>query len=241
MPKDHIFISDVHIAKIDDESQTSLVKFLESVKATAGSLYFLGDLFDFWYGYKSVVYHEYIPLLNKLIELKNSGVELYLLEGNHEFRFDLFFGDVLNAHVSPKFLEKEINNKKFYLTHGDSIDTIDIGHKVLNFFLKNKPVHLVVGLSHPGFWWRVARIVSEMSRSRLDRGSSKLFKAYESFAKKKFSEGVDVAIFGHSHEPKIQKQMIDGKEKFSIYLGDWLTQHCYLKSDGDNFEMCYYK
>ena len=241
MPKDHIFIADVHIAKIDDESQLSLVAFLESVKTTAGSIYFLGDLFDFWYGYKSVVYHQYIPLLNKLIELKNAGVDLYLLEGNHEFRFDLFFGNVLNAHVHTNFLKKVIGNKKFYLAHGDAISTIDTGHKILNFFLKNKPVQLVVGLSHPGFWWRVAMIVSNASRSRLDRGTIKLFHSYETFAKKKFSEDIDVAIFGHCHEPKIQKMMIDGKERFLIYLGDWLTQHCYLKSDGDKFEMCYYK
>jgi len=110
----------------------------------------------------------------------------------------------------------------------------------LNFFLKNIPVYLIVGLSHPGFWWRIARIVSKFSRNRFERGNQKLLKSYEAFAEKKFSEGLDIIVFGHSHDPKIQKKVINGKEKFLIYLGDWLTQRSYLKYDGVNFELCSY-
>ena len=238
MPKDHIFLSDVHIQKIDEENHLSLISFLDSIKKTTHSLYILGDLFDFWYGYRSVVFYEYIPILNKFLELKNAGINLYFLEGNHEFRFDLFFGNVLKANVNPRYLNIDINNKKFFLAHGDSIDTIDLGHKVLNFFIKNPLVYMVVGLSHPGFWWKIAGIVSKFSRNRLDNGNQKLIEAYERFAEKKFSEGSDVIILGHSHDPKIQNKNINGREKVLVYLGDWLTERSYVKYDGTSFELC---
>ena len=97
---------------------------------------------------------------------------------------------------------------------------------------------MVVGLSHPGFWWKIAGIVSKFSRNRLDNGNQKLIEAYERFAEKKFSEGSDVIILGHSHDPKIQNKNINGREKVLVYLGDWLTERSYVKYDGTSFELC---
>ena len=53
------FLSDAHLGTPDHLSslvrEKKLVAFLDEVKNSASDIYFLGDLFDFWFEYKHVV------------------------------------------------------------------------------------------------------------------------------------------------------------------------------------------
>lgn len=53
------FLSDAHLgSRAIDHSRTQerrLVNFLDSIKHDAEAVYLLGDMFDFWYEFKTVV------------------------------------------------------------------------------------------------------------------------------------------------------------------------------------------
>ena len=57
---------------------------MDTVKKDAKAIYFLGDMFDYWYEYKYVVPKGHVRFLGKMAELADSGVEIHLFIGNHD-------------------------------------------------------------------------------------------------------------------------------------------------------------
>ena len=55
-----------------------LVRWLDSIKDEAMAIYFLGDMFDYWYEYKYVVPKGFTCFLGKLAELSDSGIEIHI-------------------------------------------------------------------------------------------------------------------------------------------------------------------
>ncbi len=117
------FLSDAHLGcrsiPHDRTRERRLVRFLDSVKDKASAVYLLGDIFDFWYEYKTVVPRGYTRFLGKLSELTDSGVEVHFFTGNH----DIWCGDYLvkecgvTLHTVP--VTVEIGDRVFMLAHGD--------------------------------------------------------------------------------------------------------------------------
>ena len=93
--KNIYFISDAHLgsraiphARMQERR---LVNFLDSIKDKAAAVYMLGDMFDFWYEFKTVVPKGYTRFLGKISELTDRGVEVHFFIGNH----DIWCGDYL--------------------------------------------------------------------------------------------------------------------------------------------------
>ena len=89
------FLSDAHLGSLAIQSrrmqERRLVRFLDSIKHKAGAVYLLGDMFDFWHEYKTVVPKGYTRFLGKISELTDLGVEVHYFTGNH----DLWMKDYL--------------------------------------------------------------------------------------------------------------------------------------------------
>jgi UDP-2,3-diacylglucosamine hydrolase len=66
------------------EHELRLVNFLDSIKEEASELYLLGDMFDFWFEYKSVVPKGHVRFLGKLAELVDRGIKVHFFIGNHD-------------------------------------------------------------------------------------------------------------------------------------------------------------
>ena len=82
------FASDFHLGvptyekSLDREKK--IVRWLDSIKTDAEELYLLGDVFDFWFEYKTVAPRGYVRLLGKLAELSDAGIPIYYFTGNHD-------------------------------------------------------------------------------------------------------------------------------------------------------------
>ena len=63
------FLSDAHLGSLAIQSrrmqERRLVRFLDSIKHKAGAVYLLGDMFDFWHEYKTVVSQRFHPILGQ--------------------------------------------------------------------------------------------------------------------------------------------------------------------------------
>jgi UDP-2,3-diacylglucosamine hydrolase len=51
-----------------------IVEFLEEIRKDAAVIFIVGDMFDFWYEYRTVVPRGYVRLLGKLAEITDSGI-----------------------------------------------------------------------------------------------------------------------------------------------------------------------
>lgn len=215
-----------------------MVNFLDSIKHKAAAVYLLGDIFDFWHEYKTVVPKGYTRLLGKISELTDNGVEVHFFIGNH----DLWMGNYLERecgvtlHRSSAVME--IYGKVFYLAHGDGLDPEDKKFKVLRSVFHNKICQRLFASIHPR--WGVAFGLEWARRSRLKREDGKepeyMGEDKESlviFAKSymKTHPEINYFIFGHRH---IELDLLLARETRLVILGDWISQFSYVVYDGEN-------
>ena len=75
------FASDAHLGArfLSDgrAAERKLVRWLDSIKDDAQAVWFLGDMFDYWYEYKYVVPKGFTRFLGKVAELSDAGVEIH--------------------------------------------------------------------------------------------------------------------------------------------------------------------
>ena len=70
------FCSDNHLGSpnrnLSLEREKIFITWLDQIKKDAQAIFFLGDLFDFWFEYKKVVPKGFTRLFGKLAELSDS-------------------------------------------------------------------------------------------------------------------------------------------------------------------------
>ena len=134
-------------------------------------------------------------------------------------------------HHNP--ISLEINNKKFFIGHGDGLVEKDTAYNVLKWIMRNKFFQWLYSIIHPdwGIW-----LASKTSKSSRDYTKKKDFGEVDGLfesAKRKIDEGFDYVIFGHLHK-RVFKDYKKGKY---INLGSWLDAPCYGSFTEHNFEI----
>src|SRR5690554_815564 len=119
------FASDFHLGtrplSASAERERRIVAWLEHIRQDAAELYLMGDVFDFWFEYATVVPRGYIRFLGKLAELADAGVRITLFKGNHDMWMFGYLEKELGARIISDELVLERNGKLFYLHHGDGL------------------------------------------------------------------------------------------------------------------------
>lgn len=237
------FLSDFHLGAPDFAAslvrEKKIVAFLETVRHDAAAIIIGGDVFDFWYEYKTVVPKHFVRLLGKLAEITDSGIPVMLFAGNHDMWMRDYFQTELNI---PVYFEPRTflwNNKKFFIGHGDGLGPGDHGYKFLKKIFRNQFCQWLFGQLHPTWGMRLANYFSRKSRQKtgasdavfLGEGNEWLIIfCREVLAKEHF----DYFIFGHRHLP-LKIKLNDNAEY--INLGDWITHFTYGVFDGNTVEL----
>ncbi len=243
------FISDCHFGVPSKEKSLQREKFfidwLEEVKADAQEIYIMGDLFEFWYEYKTVIQKGYVRLFGKLAEITDAGIQLYFFRGNHDvWAFD-YLADEFNIKIYPDTLIKELNGKKFFLGHGDGLGKGDNGYKFIKKVFRNKINQWLFRWLHPDIGTRMGLFWSNRSRiAHENHGIEKVNEAgierLSGFCNETLKQEADIDyfIFGHIHKPAIVE--LNGNAQY-FSIGDWIKYYSYLEFDGEKLEQKFYK
>ena len=87
------------------EREQQIIRWLDTIKVDAEAIYLVGDVFDFWFEYKTVVPKGYVRLLGKLAELRDSGMPVYFFTGNHDmWMFGYFVKPLWGAGLGVVFI-----------------------------------------------------------------------------------------------------------------------------------------
>ena len=117
------FASDQHFGAPTPEAsfprEQKFVAWLDEVKKDAEAIFLLGDLFDFWFEYQTVVPKGFVRVLGKLAEIRDSGIPIYFFVGNHDLWMNDYFEKELNIPVYHDNKEFTFNEKTFLIGHGD--------------------------------------------------------------------------------------------------------------------------
>ncbi|MBY0347779.1 MAG: UDP-2,3-diacylglucosamine diphosphatase [Hydrotalea flava] len=232
------FLSDFHLGAPDYNSslirEKKIVAFLNSIQAQAAQIFIMGDIFDFWYEYKTVVPKGYTRLLGKLAELTDADIPVHVFVGNHDMWMKDYFQKELNIPVYFEPKVYEWNGKSFYIGHGDGLGPGDYGYKFIKKIFRNRLCQWLFGQLHPTWGIGLANYLSRKSRAKT--GSSEdHFLGEESewlivYAKELLTERhYDYFIFGHRHFPI--DYALNENSRY-INLGDWIQYSTYAVFDG---------
>ena len=231
------FISDIHLGLFerskDRQTEELLMRFLEKIKNDAETLYIVGDLFDYWFEYKSVIPKYFYRTLTKLSELSEAGVKIEYLMGNHDFGHFQFFEEELGIKIEKDDIRREYNGKMFYISHGDGKANNDTGYRILKKILRSGWANFLFRLIHPDFGIKLAHSSSKTSRNYTDTKNYGKSEGLDEFAENKISEGFDFVIMGHRHR-LIFKNIRNG---VYINLGDWISNPHYAVFDGMEMQL----
>ena len=135
------FASDFHLGVPTLESSLArekvVCRWLDIVKKDASEIYLVGDIFDFWYEYKTVVPRGYVRILGKLAQITDSGIPIHFFVGNHDMWMKDYFQKELNIPVYFEPAPFEFNGKKFLVGHGDGLGPGDHGYKLIKKIFRN--------------------------------------------------------------------------------------------------------
>ena len=241
------FASDQHLgaptAKESFVREQKFVRWLDIVKKDAEAIFLLGDLFDFWFEYKTVVPKGFVRVLGKLAEIKDSGIPIYFFVGNHDLWMNGYFEKELNIPVYHKPKEFTFNNKTFLIGHGDGLGPGDKGYKRMKKVFTNPFSKWLFRWLHPDIGIKLAQYLSV--KNRLISGEEDVtFLGEEKewlvqYAKKKLQEKYyDYFLFGHRHLPMEIKV---GENSKYINTGDWITHFTYAVFDSQELSLHTFK
>jgi UDP-2,3-diacylglucosamine hydrolase len=193
----------------------------------------MGDVFDFWFEYATVVPKGYIRFLGKLAELADLGVELIFFKGNHDMWMFGYLTEELQARIVDNELVLDLGGKKFFLHHGDGLGDGDPSYKLLKKVFRSRFCQWLFARLHPNLGIGIARRWSKHSRVANDTKEEFLGEDKEwliQFAKKmEEKEHHDYYIFGHRHLP-YDKEIAPHCRV--INLGEWINFDTYAVWDG---------
>ena len=241
MNKLFFFISDQHLGlqskEIEDKKERLLVKFLKYTEDNCDELFILGDLFDYWFEYKRVYQKGYFRTLTALKDVAEKGIQIHYFIGNHDFLHQDFFTTEFGILMHEDPISVMLNNKKFYIGHGDGLVKNDVGYRILKAVLRNKVIQRLYSLLHPDLGIAIASKTSKSSREYTKNKDYGEIDGMLTAAKQKIDEGFDYVIFGHTHQRSVQK--FNGGSY--INLGSWIDAPCYGKFDSEKFEVIDWK
>ena len=237
------FLSDFHLgAPNDTESrkrEDRLVRFLQDARKDASIIFIVGDIFDFWFEYKTVVPKGFVRILGTLAQLADEGIQLHIFTGNHDLWMQDYLSKELNAKLYFEPQTFTIQNKQFLIGHGDGLGPGDKGYKRLKKIFTNPVCQWLFRWLHPDAGIQLANYFSRKSRAKTGN-ADEIFLGEDKewlilYTKEKAKTmAVDFFIFGHRHYAIDLK--INDKSRH-INLGDWIRLNTYAVFDGTDLQL----
>ena len=237
------FVSDIHLGCGDKMQQRrterAFCRWLDSIAEDAERLYLLGDVFDFWFEYHTVVPQGFVRVLARLAELSDRGVEVVFYTGNH----DMWCLDYLTREcgVRVEYAPKVelVAGRRVHLAHGDNMNIK--GEPMLKFmnglFRSEVTRWLFRWLIHPDIAALLGRCFS--GKSRKSHGNEippmSVLDPLIEYAEEHsaLNAGVKTYIFGHMHKPHHRVGDVE-----VLFLSDWSRDEAtYAVMDSHGIEL----
>jgi len=237
------FASDFHLGSPNRQESLKREKkiclWLDSIKSNAKEIYLVGDIFDFWFEYQSVIPKGFERLKGKLCELTDDGIKIHFFPGNHDLWTFGYLEEELGLIIHKKPLITEINGQKFYIAHGDGLGKGDFTYKIIKKIFNNPFCQYLFSIIHPSIGIWLAKAWSKKSRIKGGFNKSKFIqKKLINYSKEILkNQNINYFIYGHIHEPIEIK--LNTTTKY-INIGDWITHFSFLELDKSNLLIKYF-
>ncbi|HMI04417.1 MAG TPA: UDP-2,3-diacylglucosamine diphosphatase [Pedobacter sp.] len=246
MNKNIYFASDFHLGSPgfaeSRKREDRIVRWLSTIEPDCAELFLMGDVFDFWFEYRTVIPKGFIRFQGKLAAMADSGIKIWFFKGNHDMWVKDYFSREMGMEIVSDELVIERNGKKFFLHHGDGLGPGDGKYKILRKIFRNPLCQWLFSMVPPVIGMGIANRWSHSSKA-----GSKTEGVFESvekewlavYAKEQLSSvHYDYFIFGHRHLPL---EIDLGKGSRYVNTGEWLKYNSYAVFDGTDLRLEYFE
>jgi len=227
-------VSDLHLSAAHHEVERRFLGFLRDIPATAGSLLINGDLFDFWFEWRTVIPRQGFRVLAALADLREAGVPVVWIAGNH----DCWGGETLRRDVGVDYhvgaWEGVIAGWNTRVEHGDGLRPVeDRRYRALRAVIRNRFAIGAMRLMHPDLGSWIATRSSDASRTHRARDGGAGLRAV-AMAQLGSTDAPDLLIHGHSHIATLERGPDD---RVYANAGSWLDDATYLRIEPGRVEL----
>ena len=226
-----LFISDLHLSGERVNITELFIDFLDQRASKADALYILGDLFEVWPG-DDMIQPDYKESIVAMKQLADSGIPLFIMQGNRDFLMAEQFAGVSGATLIEDPTVINLYGTPTLLMHGDTLCTDDVEYQKFRAMVRDPR-------------WK-ADFISKPNEERLAMTTKYRKISKEETAKKKMNimdvnqqaveaemldKNIHQLIHGHTHRPAIHEFSINNQKMKRIVLGDWFEQGSVLICD----------
>lgn len=234
---DLYFVADSHFRSSVDPAERPrrdrFIRFIEQVPNDA-AVFLLGDIFDFYFEYGSVIPKRYFDLFHAFYACAKRGIELHFIGGNHDYWVGSFLDHEIGIQLHADDFLIESQGRKICCSHGDYQIPGEGGYKVLRALMRNRFIIGVAKLLHPDLMDAIAARVSKGSKTRKRRTPEEIANHLADIARISFfDQDNDAFIMGHVHYPLHRRE--NGKD--FLILGDWITRFTYARLFEGKFQL----
>jgi UDP-2,3-diacylglucosamine hydrolase len=222
-------VSDIHLGAVPRETERAFRRFLDHAAEHAGSLLINGDLFDFWFEYKSVILREHFRVVAKLADVVEAGVPVSFVGGNHDAWAGSFLRDEVGVTLLNGPVEMELGGRRALVAHGDGVGRGDYKYRALRKVIRHPASIAAFRRLHPDTGRRIAGLASttEHKAGSGDQAAKGRAAFIRNWAEEQLAgmPHVELVVAGHAHVPEVV-EVAPGR--FYANSGDWIRSYTYL-------------
>ncbi len=234
-----VIVGDAHLYHSEGSRTDKLFhNFLKEVPALGNHLVINGDLFEFWFEYRTVIPRRLFPTLALLAALREKGVVLTITGGNHDRWGGRFWREQLGVRFEPEGCDMQLAEWNSRVVHGDGLGERHVGARILHWLTRKKMTVGMFRLVHPdvGLWGvsKLSRLLS--SGTRTEQMNAKVADTQESFARQYLSErpNLQMLVMGHTHKASLVEVR---SGQWYLNPGPWMEEARYATVDDEGPEL----
>lgn len=229
-PRPFLIVSDVHLGAVPRATERAFREFLDFARGAASGLLINGDLFDFWFEYRSVILREHYRVAAKLAEVVEAGVPVSFVGGNHDAWVGSFLRDEVGITLHEGPVEMRLAGRRALVAHGDGVGRGDFRYRALKAVIRHPASIAAFRTLHPdlGRWIAGRASTTEHKADTGDAAAQGRARFIQEWAQERLREepGLELVVAGHAHVPVVA-EVFPGR--YYANSGDWLRHFTYLE------------
>lgn len=227
----HLFISDLHLCPSRPATTAAFRRFLAGPARSAGTLWILGDLFEYWAGDDDLTDAFNAAIAEDLHALVRSGVHVRIISGNRDFLLSQRFSAVTGASIEAQTVVIEAGLTRCVLVHGDELCTDDLEYQRYRRMVRNPAWQKMVLLLPLAIRRMIAQRMRRKSQHRKGVTQMALMDVNaQAVASLLREHNARCLIHGHTHCPAHHHLQVDGHDCERWVLADWHDKATWLEA-----------
>ncbi|HWO88339.1 MAG TPA: UDP-2,3-diacylglucosamine diphosphatase [Gemmatimonadales bacterium] len=223
-----VVVGDAHLGTADPGAEGAFLEFLAAVPSIGSRLLLLGDIFDFWFEYRSVVPRKHLRTAAAIGEVARSGTTVEFFGGNHDRWGGTFWTRDMGVAFHPRGSDLIVAGRRAFVHHGDGLSDHLVLARALQWVLSRRLTVLVYSLLHPtASFWLAEKLAGWLEgRHKTPEAMDRAASFQEGLARQMIERRpeLQLVIMGHTHRQRVVEL---GPGRFYLNAGQWMNERHY--------------